>query len=137
MTCRKSTTMLPFRANSRPAGPANDFPSRNRDKRDKMPPRNQSTDKCAQCRIYRPLCLCGDIVPLILDTRVTLYMHWRERLRTTNTGWLACLALPNSEIRTLDGLYVQTHRQSLDLTQMKPVIGNIRVKDVSVICGGE
>ena len=64
-----------------------------------MPPRNQSTDKCARCRIYRPLCLCGDIVPLILDTRVTLYMHWRERLRATNTGWLACLALPNSEIR--------------------------------------
>jgi DTW domain-containing protein len=64
-----------------------------------MPPRSQSTDKCARCRIYRPLCLCGDIVPLFLDTRVTLYMHWRERLRATNTGWLACLALPNSEIR--------------------------------------
>ena len=64
-----------------------------------MPPRNQSTDKCPRCRIYRPLCLCGDIVPLILDTRVILYMHWRERWRATNTGWLACLALPNSEIR--------------------------------------
>lgn len=33
----------------------------------------------------------------------------------------------------LVGLYVQTHRQSLDLTQMKPVKGNIRLKDVSVI----
>jgi DTW domain-containing protein YfiP len=77
---------------------------RNRDKKkqskqDMMPPRSQSTDKCARCRIYRPLCLCGDIVPLILNTRVTLYMHWRERLRATNTGWLACLALPNGEIR--------------------------------------
>ena len=69
------------------------------DKQDMMPPRYQSADRCARCRIYRPLCLCGDIVPLILDTRVTLYMHWRERLRATNTGWLACLALPNSEIR--------------------------------------
>ena len=64
-----------------------------------MPPRNQSNDKCARCRIYRPLCLCGEIVPLTLKTRVTIYMHWRERLRATNTGWLACLALPNSEIR--------------------------------------
>lgn len=64
-----------------------------------MPPRYQTTDRCGVCRIYRPLCLCGDIVPMSLDTRVTLYMHWRERLRTTNTGWLACLALPNSEIR--------------------------------------
>ncbi|MSR54666.1 MAG: hypothetical protein EXS09_15470 [Gemmataceae bacterium] len=33
----------------------------------------------------------------------------------------------------LVGLYVQTHRQSLDLTQMRPVKGNIRLKDVSVI----
>ena len=33
----------------------------------------------------------------------------------------------------LVGLYVQTHRQSLDLTQMKPVKGNIRLKDVSAI----
>src|ERR1700689_5312903 len=72
---------------------------RKQDKQDMMPPRNKSTDKCARCRIYRPLCLCGDIVPLLLATRVTLYMHWRERLRATNTGWLACLALPNSEIR--------------------------------------
>ena len=38
-------------------------------------------------------------MPLILDTRVTLYMHRRERWRATNTGWLACLALSNSEIR--------------------------------------
>jgi hypothetical protein len=37
----------------------------------------------------------------------------------------------------LVGLYVQTHRQSLDLTQMKPVKGNIRLKDVSVIGGGK
>jgi tRNA-uridine aminocarboxypropyltransferase len=68
-----------------------------------MPPRSQLANKCPRCRIYRPLCLCGDIVPLILDTRVTLYMHWRERLRATNTGWLACLALPNSEIRLRGG----------------------------------
>jgi DTW domain-containing protein YfiP len=83
--------------------------ARNRDKKkqdkqqDMMPPRSQLADKCTRCRIYRPLCLCSDIVPLILDTRVTLYMHWRERLRATNTGWLACLALPNSEIRLRGG----------------------------------
>lgn len=74
-----------------------------------MAPRRQSTDKCARCRIYRPLCLCGDIVPLTLDTRVTIYMHRRERWRATNTGWLACLALPNSEIR-LRGAREQTLR---------------------------
>jgi DTW domain-containing protein YfiP len=77
---------------------------KNQDKQqDLMPPRSQLANQCARCRIYRPLCLCGDIVPLTLDTRVTLYMHWRERFRATNTGWLACLALPNSEIRLRGG----------------------------------
>lgn len=37
----------------------------------------------------------------------------------------------------LVGLYVQTHRQSLDLTQMKPVLGTIRLKDVSAIGTGK
>ncbi len=37
----------------------------------------------------------------------------------------------------LVGLYVQTQRQSLDLTQMKPVQGNLRLKDVSVIGDGK
>jgi hypothetical protein len=37
----------------------------------------------------------------------------------------------------LVGLYVQTHRQSLDLTRMKPVKGNIRLKDVSAIGDGK
>ena len=64
--------------------------ARNRDQKkqdkqqDLMPPRSHSTDKCARCRIYRPLCLCGDIVPLILDTRVTLYM---QRTRDGLLAW--------------------------------------------------
>ncbi len=37
----------------------------------------------------------------------------------------------------LVGLYVQTHRQSLDLTQMKPVQGNLRLRDVSAIGAGK
>lgn len=37
----------------------------------------------------------------------------------------------------LVGLYVQTHRQSLDLTQMRAVQGNIRLKDVSMIGDGK
>jgi hypothetical protein len=36
----------------------------------------------------------------------------------------------------LVGVYVETHRRSLDLTQMKPVKGNIRLKDVSAVGNG-
>lgn len=35
----------------------------------------------------------------------------------------------------LVGLYVETHRQSVDLTRMQPVKGTIRLKDVSAIGG--
>jgi DTW domain-containing protein YfiP len=82
-----------------------------------MAPRSHSSNKCPRCRIYRPLCLCGDIVPLMLDTRVTIYMHQRERFRATNTGWLACLALPNSEIR-LRGMREQ-HLRPAEATPLK------------------
>ena len=37
----------------------------------------------------------------------------------------------------LSGLYIETHRQSLNLTKMSPVKGSIRLKDVSVIGGAK
>lgn len=45
------------------------------------------------------VCLCAIIPRLPTRTRVVLLMHWTESLATTNTGRLAALALPNSEIR--------------------------------------
>jgi DTW domain-containing protein YfiP len=38
-----------------------------------------------------------------LKTRILIIMHWRERHLTSNTASLACLALPNSEIRMRAG----------------------------------
>ncbi|MGZ3709472.1 MAG: tRNA-uridine aminocarboxypropyltransferase [Bdellovibrionota bacterium] len=38
-----------------------------------------------------------------MSTRVVVLMHWREQKLTTNTAALACLALPNSEIRIRGG----------------------------------
>ena len=35
------------------------------------------------------------------------------------------------------GLFIETHRQSLNLTKMTPVKGHIRLKDVSVIGGAK
>ena len=35
------------------------------------------------------------------------------------------------------GLFIETHRQSLNLTKMAPVKGHIRLKDVSVIGGAK
>ena len=45
------------------------------------------------------VCLCAVIPRLETRTRIVLLMHYRETKATTNTGRLATLALPHSEIR--------------------------------------
>ncbi len=45
------------------------------------------------------LCICELIPTLHIDTRLIVLMHHREVRTTTNTGRLACWALPNSEVR--------------------------------------
>lgn len=53
---------------------------------------------CLRCLLRHEVCLC-DRVPRV-DTRVrfVIVRHIVERLRTSNTGRLAHLSLPNSEI---------------------------------------
>jgi DTW domain-containing protein YfiP len=50
-------------------------------------------------------CVCEHIVPLELETRVVLVMHYKELPKTTATGPLALAALSNSE------LHVQGRRE--------------------------
>ncbi len=61
--------------------------------------RNHSPNRCEKCQIFRPLCICALTPNLALDTRIVIFMHYREISLTTNTARLACLALPNCEIR--------------------------------------
>ena len=53
------------------------------------------------------LCLCPSIPVYELLTRLVLVMHYRELPKTTSTGPLALVTLPNSELR------VQGYRDSL------------------------
>jgi DTW domain-containing protein YfiP len=65
------------------------------------------------------LCLCGELKRLATKTRVVLLMHAREREKPSNTGRLAILSLPNSEVRyrgvldktplSLEGLMDESH----------------------------
>ena len=49
--------------------------------------------------MHQELCLCADISHLPTETRVVLLMHAQEANKPSNTGRLAHLCLPNSEIR--------------------------------------
>lgn len=57
------------------------------------------SNRCARCFMRRLLCVCELVPRLELRTRVTVVMHYREALKTTNTGRLAALSLVNSELR--------------------------------------
>ncbi|MGE3262361.1 MAG: tRNA-uridine aminocarboxypropyltransferase [Bacteriovoracia bacterium] len=75
--------------------------------------------RCERCFLHTELCLCADIPSFALSTRVVLLMHAQEAEKPTNTGRLAHLCLPNSEIRlrglrmgpplSLEGLVDDTH----------------------------
>lgn len=56
-------------------------------------------NRCETCRMRKDLCLCAHLPRLALRTQVILLMHVGERDKPSNTGRLAHLCLPNSEIR--------------------------------------
>jgi DTW domain-containing protein len=55
-------------------------------------------DRCARCLFQQRVCLCAAIPVIETRTRIVIVRHSRERNRSSNTGRLAHLALPNSVI---------------------------------------
>ena len=51
------------------------------------------------CAASRTLCMCDELPQLELKTKISLVIHHRELLRSSNTGLLALRALVNSEVR--------------------------------------
>jgi DTW domain-containing protein YfiP len=56
-------------------------------------------ERCPRCWMAAGACVCDLIASLPTRTRVIIVMPWKESARSSNTGRLAHLALPNSEIR--------------------------------------
>lgn len=75
--------------------------------------------RCPSCFLHEELCVCGEIRPVETRTRLVLLMHAQERFKPSNTGRLALLCLPNSEVRyrglsdgtplSLEGLVDESH----------------------------
>ncbi|MBA3541442.1 MAG: DTW domain-containing protein [Deltaproteobacteria bacterium] len=58
--------------------------------------RPSSAVKCPRCLFLANGCLCADIPTVVTRTRVVIVRHTLERHRSSNSGRLAHLALPNS-----------------------------------------
>lgn len=57
--------------------------------------------RCPRCLYRHELCLCPAIAaegPIVTRTRVVILRHHTEKTRSSNSGRLAHLALPNSEL---------------------------------------
>lgn len=55
-------------------------------------------ERCGRCLFQQRVCLCASIPVVETATRVVIVRHHLERHRSSNSGRLAHLALPNSEI---------------------------------------
>lgn len=54
--------------------------------------------RCPRCLLLRRVCLCAAIPTVATRTRIVIVRHHLERFRSSNSGRLAHLALPNSEV---------------------------------------
>src|SRR5688572_8263285 len=52
--------------------------------------------RCGRCKVRE--CLCAEIPTVVTRTRFLLVRHAAEAKKSSNTGRLAALALPNSEL---------------------------------------
>jgi DTW domain-containing protein YfiP len=55
-------------------------------------------ERCPRCLLLLRVCLCAAIPTVVTRTRIVIVRHHLERWRSSNSGRLAHLALPNSEI---------------------------------------
>ncbi|HMG54466.1 MAG TPA: tRNA-uridine aminocarboxypropyltransferase [Kofleriaceae bacterium] len=54
--------------------------------------------RCPRCLLLLRVCLCAAIPSIATRTRIVIVRHHLEQFRSSNSGRLAHLALPNSEI---------------------------------------
>lgn len=66
---------------------------------DASPRRGQAVPRCPRCALHRPLCLCAEVEPLALSTRVIVVQHAKEASRTSNSGRLVPIAIDGGEVR--------------------------------------
>lgn len=63
-----------------------------------MPENFNQQPRCPACRLHLPLCVCSLAPKLDLGTRVEVIIHYTDAIKTTNSGRLVSLCLPNSAI---------------------------------------
>lgn len=66
-----------------------------------MSRREHAAHRCGTCHLHRVLCVCAEIHPVTLATRVELLIHYREARKPTNTGQLLTTCLTNHRVTVI------------------------------------
>jgi DTW domain-containing protein YfiP len=66
--------------------------------RESLAMRSRRAVRCARCRYSLTVCLCDELVPLRVRTRVHVVAHYIELHKTTNTSRLAVRALEGATV---------------------------------------
>jgi len=69
-----------------------------------LSPDTASVTRCPRCVLQTRVCLCADVPVVATRTRVVIVRHHLEQFRSSNSGRLANLALPNSVIVNHGGI---------------------------------
>ena len=70
--------------------------------------------RCPRCLLQQRVCLCAEVPVVATRTRVVIVRHHLEQHRSSNSGRLANLALPNSEIVNHGGIRGPAQLPDLD-----------------------
>ena len=54
------------------------------------------TARCPECLLRPEWCYCSEVPTLHIQTKIIVIRHWKERLRTSNTGRLVQRAIPGT-----------------------------------------
>ncbi|MEZ4270408.1 MAG: tRNA-uridine aminocarboxypropyltransferase [Myxococcota bacterium] len=63
-----------------------------------MSRRDNAAYRCPACLMHQTLCICPELPKLTLRHRICLVMHREEVRKTTNTGRLAKLCMPDTQM---------------------------------------
>ncbi|MEE2755346.1 MAG: tRNA-uridine aminocarboxypropyltransferase [Myxococcota bacterium] len=70
-------------------------------------------ERCLDCGLHRPLCICDQVQVQTCETKVTVLMHAKESRRSTNSGHLVRLMLSNYTLRLRGDPNMPRHQDGL------------------------
>lgn len=84
--------------------------------------RSRRVERCAGCRLTPALCLCGELTPLTVRTRVVVLAHRKEVHKSSNTGLIATRMLEGASFVVRGRYDVEPEREPVSLEGLRRLV---------------